>query len=206
EVNAQYTPIAQVQELVNWVETAGELSNDALLRAAEAAAQKGGDAGTCLQKALHWSRAVNAAIAALPEEDKRPFDGAAEGLAAAHRFADVAVVSSANRDAVLEEWSRYGLLSQVDLVLAQDAGSKAHCIARLLQKGYDPQRVLMVGDAPGDRDAAQKNGVQYYPILVRNEAQSWRELVQTALPLLQSGEYAAYGAQKTEEFLRNLGG
>ena len=64
----------------------------------------------------------------------------------------------------------------------------------------------MVGDAPGDCDAAEKNGVHYYPILVNHEKASWDEAVSTAFLKLQSGEYAAYGARKKEEFLRNLGG
>lgn len=199
EIDAQYIPIAALQTLTDWVSTAKELSNPAL----ERAAQETGS--VCLQKALSWSRAVNAAIAALPESEKLPFDGVAEGLCAAHTFADVAIVSSANRDAVLKEWETHGLLAHVDLVLAQDAGSKAHCIAALLKNGYDPRRVLMVGDAPGDCDAAEQNAVFYYPILVRDEAESWRELAEAALPLLQSGGYAPYGAEKTKIFLQNLG-
>ena len=34
----------------------------------------------------------------------------------------------------------------------------------------------MVGDAPGDYDAAAKNNVCFFPILVRKEEQSWRKL------------------------------
>jgi phosphoglycolate phosphatase-like HAD superfamily hydrolase len=116
------------------------------------------------------------------------------------------MVSSANRDAVEEEWGKFGLLRHTDIVLAQDVGSKAHCIAEMLKFGYDPKKVLMVGDAPGDCDAAEKNGVWYYPILVNHEKESWEEAVATAFGKLQSGEYAPYGAQKKEEFLRNLGG
>jgi len=66
--------------------------------------------------------------------------------------------------------------------------------------------VLMVGDAPGDCDAAEKNGVWYYPILVNHEKESWDEAAAVAFGKLQSGTYAEYGAQKKAEFLRNLGG
>ena len=135
-----------------------------------------------------------------------PYDGAKEGLAAAHAFADVAMVSSANRDAVEEEWGKFGLLEHTDIVLAQDVGSKAACIAEMLKFGYDPQKVVMVGDAPGDCDAAEKNGVHYYPILVNREKASWAEAVALAYPKLRRGEYAAYGAEKKKEFLENLGG
>ena len=64
----------------------------------------------------------------------------------------------------------------------------------------------MVGDAPGDCDAAEKNGVHYDPILVTPEKASWDEAVALGFGKLQSGEYAEYGAAKKQEFLRNLGG
>jgi hypothetical protein len=64
----------------------------------------------------------------------------------------------------------------------------------------------MVGDAPGDCDAAEKNGVWFYPILVNWEEESWTEFVDRALPLLLSGEYAACQAEKKQVFVENLGG
>jgi len=66
--------------------------------------------------------------------------------------------------------------------------------------------VVMIGDAPGDCDAAGKNGVHYYPILVNHEKESWDEAIAVAFGKLQSGEYAPYGAEKKQAFLRNLGG
>ena len=199
EINAQYTAIEGLDELKAWAASAPELSNGALEKALPAAQ------GPCLAKALSWSRKVNAAINALPESEKKPFDGAAAGLAAAHAAADVAVVSSANREAVEEEWARCGLLGSVDVLCCQDAGSKAACIAQLKAKGYAPDHILMVGDAPGDKAAAEKNGVWFYPILVRHEAESWAELVSTALARLTSGAYAPYGEALAEKFLANLG-
>ncbi len=204
EIDAQYTPIPGIAHLRHWADTAPALSNDGAAAAAQAATDP--EAKTILQKALAWSQAVNAAIVGLPEDVKIPYPGAAEGLAAAHAFADVAMVSSANRDAVEEEWGKFGLLGHTDIVLAQDVGSKAACIARMLQFGYDPAKVLMIGDAPGDSDAAEKNGVHYYPILVNHEEASWQEAVETAFGKLRSGDYAAYGAEKKAAFLKNLGG
>lgn len=204
EINEKYTPIPGIAALQHWADTAPALSNDAVAKAAEAAADP--EAKQVLEKALSWSKAVNDSIVKLPEELKVPYEGAKEGLAAAHTFADVAMVSSANRDAVEEEWGKFGLLEHTDIVLAQDVGSKAACIAAMLRFGYDPGKVLMVGDAPGDCDAAEKNGVWYYPILVNHEKRSWDEAVDIAFGKLQSGEYAEYGARKKQEFLHNLGG
>ena len=185
-------------ELTEWVQSAPELSNRAVEQAAAAAR------GPCLAKVLSWSRKVNAAIDGLPELDKKPFDGVAEGLAAAHDLADVAVVSSANREAVEEEWARCGLLDKVDVVCCQDTGSKADCIAALLGKGYAPDHVVMVGDAPGDRSAAQKNGVWFYPILMRRESESWEELAAEGLECLRSGAFARYAEEKGRQFEENL--
>ena len=91
-------------------------------------------------------------------------------------------------------------------MLAQDVGSQAACIAAMLKFGYDPGKVVMVGDAPGDCEAAEKNGVHYYPILVNHEQESWEEAITVAFGKLQSGEYTEYGAGKKQEFLKNLGG
>jgi len=204
EIDKQYKPIAGIDALVHWAETAPALSNDGVAKAAAEAADP--DAKLVLSKALSWSKAVNAAIVKLPEELKIPYAGAKEGLAAAHQFADVAMVSSANRDAVEEEWGKFGLLEHTDIVLAQDVGSKAACIREMLKFGYDLDKVVMVGDAPGDCDAAERNGVYYYPILVNHEKESWDEAIAVGFGKLQSGEYETYGAQKKQEFLRNLGG
>ena len=204
EIDKQYKPIPGVAALQHWADTAPALSNDGVIKAAEEAADP--EAKAIFEKALSWSKAVNASIVKLPEELKVPYNGAKEGLAAAHSFADVAMVSSANRDAVEEEWGKFGLLEHTDIVLAQDIGSKAACIAAMLRFGYDLNKVLMVGDAPGDCDAAEKNGVHYYPILVNHEKESWDEAIRVAFGKLQSGEYTPYGAEKKQQFLHNLGG
>ena len=204
EINEKYVPITGIAALQHWADTAPALSNDAVAKASAEAHDP--DTKLVLQKALAWSKAVNAAIVALDEALKIPYDGAKEGLAAAHKFADVAMVSSANRDAVEEEWGKFGLLEHTDIVLAQDVGSKAACIKEMMKFGYDPKKVVMIGDAPGDCDAAEKNGVYYYPILVNHEKESWEEAIVTAFTKLQSDEYADYGAQKKQAFLHNLGG
>ena len=198
EIDKVYRPIEGVAELAAWAEHAPEMSNQAIAEAAKTAK------GPCLAKALSWSKKVNAAIDALPESDKKPFPGVPEALAAAHQAADVAIVSSANREAVEEEWTRCGLLPSVDVHCCQDSGPKAACIAQLKAKGYDPAHILMVGDAPGDQAAAQKNGVLFYPILARHEAESWAEFTAKALPALLSGGYGPYGEEMARRFEKNL--
>ena len=199
EINEKYTPIEDLDTLVQWAKDSPELSNAALQRAIDSRDS------ISLKKALSWSKAVNESINSLPEEEKVPFKGVREALAFAHDKVDVAIVSSANPDAVLEEWKRFGLLEHTDIVLAQDAGSKAFCIGELLKAGYDKEHVLMCGDAPGDMDAAEQNGVFFYPILVRHEKESWKEVREAAVEKLLDGTYGEdYQQKKTEAFLDNL--
>ena len=120
---------------------------------------------------------VNAEIEKLPNSLKLPFPMVKEALQYASKIADVAIVSSANLEAVLEEWERYGLMPYVDIVLSQNVGSKAYCIQELLKKGYNANDVVMCGDAPGDKQAAEKNGVFYFPIIVKKEKESWIEFI-----------------------------
>jgi len=201
EISERYTAIEDLKTFCDWVAESRELSNSALQSAIEAKPDS-----ISLKKALAWSVAVNEAITLLPDESKVPFPMVGEALAFAHERADVAIVSSANPDAVLEEWERFGLLEHVDVVLAQDSGSKAFCISELLKKGYSPDCVVMCGDAPGDLDAARKNGVFYYPILVRHEKESWEEFISEAFENLINNNYGGY-YEKTKEidFLKNLG-
>lgn len=201
EINECCCTIENIAELSHWTETSDELSNDALLR--EIAAQP-----DCVifKKALEWSKAVNKAVTELPESEIKPFPKAKDALEFAHKRADVAIVSSANPNAVLEEWQKHGLLEHTDIVLAQNAGSKAFCIGELLKKGYSPDKVLMCGDAPGDLTAAEKNGVYFYPILVRREKESWEEFISQGFEKLLNGTYGGeYQQTKKQEFLKNLG-
>lgn len=199
EIHETYTPIQDVDVLEAWVENSKELSNGALQKAMET------NDSVILKKALSWSQHVNASINELPFEVKKPFEGVKEGLAYAHQFADVAIVSSANLQALLEEWELYGLLEHVDIVMSQNVGSKAYCIQELLKKGYDTEKVFMAGDALGDYEAAEKNHVFYYPILVRHEKESWSEFRDQAVDKLVDGTYGGeYQQQKIDAFMENL--
>jgi len=200
EINDTYMKIEGVEVLDQWVETSNELSNPALKRAIEE------NDNICLKKALSWSEKVNESINNdLTFDEKKPFEGVKEALEYAHQYADIAIVSSANLQAVEEEWELYGLLDHVDILLAQNVGSKAFCIHELLKKGYEMDKTMMTGDAVGDYEAAKKNGVFYYPIRVRHEKESWEEFKAEAVSRLTSGTYAGdYQQQQINAFMDNL--
>ncbi len=213
EIDRKYMGIPGIEALKDWVQETLALSETALQQYLEKAQSERLQAvGTgispeteILRKALSWSRRVNRQIQAMPQDEKHAFPGVKEGLEHARQLADVAIVSSANRQAVEEEWQRCALLELVDLLMTQEQGSKSHCIRRLLEQGYDPACVLMVGDALGDLEAALENGVLFYPILAGKEEASWREFVCEALPQLEQGSYAGnYQQQKIRKFQENF--
>jgi len=181
-----------------WTETSPELSNPALEKAIEETKDEQ------LTKALEWSNAVNKAISELHNEDK-PFPGVKDGLEFISTLADVAIVSSANGGAVMEEWTRHELAPSVKVMLGQEAGTKAACIAGLKENNFSSDKVLMVGDAPGDLEAALKNGVLYYPILLGKEEFSWKRLSNEAIHKLLDGSYKGeYQEKLIDEFNSSL--
>ena len=114
EINDKYVKIEGLDEFVKWTEETKELSNEAL----EVEIQKTNN--VCIKKALEWSKSVNESIDLLSDDEKQPFEGVKEAIIEAKKKADIAIVSSANEKAVLDEWSHNGLLENVDIVLTQN--------------------------------------------------------------------------------------
>ncbi len=190
--------IEDLDSLLNWVDTTNELSNRSLKNEIEKTDSK------ALKMTLEWSLNVNEAIENLPKGDE-PFENVKEGLEELSKKVDISVVSSANGEALNDEWNRNDLVKYLRALLGQEAGTKQHCIAELKKKGYDTDKILMVGDAPGDLQAAKNNDVRFYPILVNKEGFSWERLVGEAVPKLMNGEFdEVYQKQLIEEFDNSL--
>lgn len=196
---AQGRNIPGRKELAAWVTHSKELSNPALEQALKEAPAQG------LRDALAWSLEVNRRIQGLGDAGA-PYEGVRASLEAAARLADVAVVSSANGEALAHEWTTFQLTPYLFALLGQEAGSKEACIRGLLAKGYAREAALMVGDSPGDLEAAEKNGIRFYPILVGKEKESWMRFQTEALPRLVAGTYDdAYQLSLTQAFKAALG-
>ncbi|MCL2703224.1 MAG: HAD hydrolase-like protein [Defluviitaleaceae bacterium] len=102
--------------------------------------------------------------------------------------ADIAVVSSANTAAIEREWRENGLLDYICAFYGQESGNKKDCLALLRGRGY--KSVLMVGDAPGDMQAAEAGGCLFYPIIPGDEEKSWICLRDMAFFEFLAGRYA----------------
>lgn len=197
-VHETYREIPGLADMQDWIENATSLSNAGLKqRLAEAPSE-------LLEKALEWSNAVNKAVGEIPEEENVPFPGVLETLQKIHEVADIAIVSSANPEAVHEEWTRTGLMPYVDVVCAQNVGTKAQSIGYLLEHGYDKAKVIKIGDAPGDQDAAEQNHVFYYPILAGDEAACWKAFDEVYFDRFMAGTYGEVQEEMQKRFNDNL--
>jgi len=150
-----------------------------------------------MQNVLAWSLAVNKRIAEMVH-GVPPFPYVAKCLQALSEFADIVIVSATETKALQREWQSGGLLELVTEVCGQEIGSKKEIIARY-RNSYPDGHVLMIGDAPGDRDAAKANGVLFYPICPDREAKSWEQFGQT-MEAFRKGCYGQLEKEKIAYF------
>jgi phosphoglycolate phosphatase-like HAD superfamily hydrolase len=141
-----------------------------------------------LHLALAWSVAVNTLIRSTVQ-GVPPFAGVKDVLEALDGKADVMVVSATPGEALQREWNEHELARHVALIAGQELGSKAEILARATAGRYEPDHVLMIGDAPGDRAAAEANSALFFPILPGREAESWRKFRDEALNRFLAGTY-----------------
>jgi phosphoglycolate phosphatase-like HAD superfamily hydrolase len=141
-----------------------------------------------LKRVLDWSRAVSSRIAEIPEMPV--FDGVFQGLEKIRGLADVIVVSQTTEDALVREWRHADLDRFIDVIAGAELGSKAESLATAMKGRYVPGRTLMVGDAPGDLDAARAAGCLFFPVLPGEENASWQELCGEGLKRLRDGSFA----------------
>jgi phosphoglycolate phosphatase-like HAD superfamily hydrolase len=180
--------------LREWIGRETKLGNPALR--AEALAT--GDPDLAL--ALEWSEAVNRSIEEIVKEVP-PFPFVRESLEFLAGKADVMVVSATPREALEREWDEHGLREHVALIAGQECGSKKEHLALTAVGRYEPTKVLMVGDAPGDLNAAKANGVLFYPIDPGFEDASWQRFFEEALPRFFAGKFVGeYMDAQVERF------
>lgn len=189
-----------LEPLQNWLKTTPAVSNKCLYD------EWSKNQAPVLKKAYDWSIATNKSINEIPKEEINPFPGVYEALKAASQKSQVAIVSSANGEAVNAEWTRFGLLEYVDETFTQEHGTKKDIIGKCLEEGYEPHEIIMCGDSPGDLDAAVSNGVYFYPIIVGKEEESWNYFLSEVIPHLEDNAwFESIQPQLVHDFKVNLG-
>lgn len=157
-----------------------------------------------LEAVLCWSKLVNKDISK-SKERTMPFDWVEASLKKAKDYADIVVISSANTDALEKEWNEYGLSPYVKAIAGQEMGTKASCIARVKDGKYKTTHAIMIGDAPGDLDAARENGILFYPIIPKKESISWKRFYEEVLDKFINQQYDRnYESKFIKEFREAL--
>jgi len=153
-----------------------------------------------LDKAWGWTRAVNASIADMVH-GVPPFPYMRESLQTMQEQADIVVVSATPTEALVREWEEHDIARYARLIAGQEMGGKKQHLALAAKGKYPPDHILMVGDAPGDLEAARANGVLFFPINPGKEEKSWERFYREGLSRFTAGTYAGdYEADLIAEF------
>lgn len=197
DVLASGVSLPDTAALRRFVESGAPLGNPALQEAVRATREPG------LAALLAWSLAVDAAVARLGPV--APFSHVRAALDLMRGQADIVCVSQTPAATVEREWRACGLLQHADGVAGPELGTKAEHLHLLSAGGYGAGCVLMIGDAPGDMEAAERAGVLFYPIQPGGEADSWHCFVQEGWRRFLGGSLAgAYADGLRARFLASL--
>ncbi|MCA0293784.1 MAG: HAD family hydrolase [Actinobacteria bacterium] len=153
-----------------------------------------------LDRALAWTDGVDASIADMVH-GVPPFPWVRESLAGIGDRTDLMVVSATPYEALAREWAEHGLADHMDVIAGQESGTKLEHLQFAAKGKYADDHILLVGDAPGDRDTAAAAGVLFYPINPGGEAASWHRFHTEAFDRFLAGTYAgAYQQALVAEF------
>ena len=190
--------VGDYNSLNAWIKEETKLGNPAL----EAKVAATGNPE--LTAILKWSHEVNAAIADMVYGIP-PFPGVKDILAKASGKADQIVVSQTPLDALAREWKENKIDHYLGMICGQEYGTKTEHLKYCAVGKYDPDKILMIGDAPGDLKAAQANKVLFFPIIPGREEESWAKLNAEGLDRFFNSTYAgAYQESLLQDFDKAL--
>jgi phosphoglycolate phosphatase-like HAD superfamily hydrolase len=153
-----------------------------------------------LDRAWEWTHAVNATISDMVH-GVPPFPYLRESLQFLHDKADMIVVSATPVEALSREWEEHDIAQFVQVIAGQEMGKKKLHLELAAKGKYDVTHILMIGDAPGDMEAAKANGALFFPVNPGDEETSWQRFHEEAVHKFLAEEYAgAYESRLIKEF------
>jgi phosphoglycolate phosphatase-like HAD superfamily hydrolase len=184
EVQARAARIPQANDVRGFIASGQALSNDGLK------AYMADHNSAELEQAMTWTKAVNATIADMVH-GVPPFPFLRESLQMLQGHADVVVVSATPGEALEREWEEHDIARYVRVIAGQEMGTKKQHLKLATGDGrYQKDHVLMIGDAPGDREAARANNALFFPINPGHEDESWEQFYKEAFQRFVDGTYA----------------
>jgi phosphoglycolate phosphatase-like HAD superfamily hydrolase len=188
----------QVDSLRDWIERETRLSSATLTLEVKRTKDP------VLKKALAWSDAVNQTVAKTVR-GVPPFPHVRESIEKLKDRADIMVVSATPGEALRREWNEHDIAKYTKMICGQEMGSKKEHIQYGAVGKYDGEKILMVGDAPGDMKAAKSNNALFFPVNPGDESSSWKRFYEDGIDKFLAGQYAGDYEQKLiDEFMRYL--
>jgi phosphoglycolate phosphatase-like HAD superfamily hydrolase len=198
EVKKRGVRIMELPVLRAWTERESKLGNPTL----KAELDRTGDPE--LKVVYRWSLDVNEAVAKIVR-GVPPFPLFRESLDGMNEKADVIVVSQTPTEALVREWAELGIDKLVRFIAGQELGTKSEHLAYAAGDKYPSNKILMIGDAPGDLKAAGSVNALFYPVIPGNEDESWRRFHDEALDKFFGMSYeGAYQEALLAEFRKSL--
>jgi len=192
------TAIPQATEIRDFIKSGLPLGNPSLERLVDETGN------VVLKRALAWSEGVNSSIADMVR-GVPPFPYVRESLEKLAAFADIICVSATPGEALRREWEEHAIARYAAVIAGQEMGSKAEHLGLAAKGKYPPEKILMIGDAPGDLKAARANGALFYPVNPGREDASWEFFFNEAIEVFRAGDYAGpYEARLIEQFEKLL--
>ena len=85
--------------------------------------------------------------------------------------------------------------------MGQEAGSKKEQLKKAAYGNYDEDKIIMLGDALGDYEAAKSVNALFYPIFPGNEEKSWENFFKEGLDKFLNGTFKGkYQEKLLDEF------
>jgi phosphoglycolate phosphatase-like HAD superfamily hydrolase len=190
--------LPDLSSLKEWVKTETKLGNANLLIFFES------HYNPDLEKVVRWTEAVNKEITdclrSIP-----PFPHAKSVIEKTSAFADLIIVSQTPLEALDREWKEHDLKKFVNTIAGQEHGTKTEHIALAAKGKYPDNKILMIGDAKGDLDAAKNNEILFYPIIPGKEDKSWERFINEGLERFIKDMFAGtYEESLLNEFRKSL--
>lgn len=184
--------------LREWTETETKLGNATLRKQVEATGDKR------LETVLRWSESINREISEWMHYIP-PFPHAKKAIEQVSSIADILVVSQTPLEALENEWYANDLKKYIRLIAAQEHGTKSEHIAIAARSKYPDDKILMIGDARGDMEAARRNGILFYPVIPGKEDYSWKMFLDEGVERFIKGTFRGqYEDHLVSDFMKSL--
>jgi phosphoglycolate phosphatase-like HAD superfamily hydrolase len=198
EVIKERIPLPDLDPLKIWAKNETKLGNDTLRKYYESTLD------SRIGAVLNWSEEINRQISERMGK-AHLFAGAIKAIESIVSYADAIVVSQTPLEALEREWEEHGIRKYVNIIAGQEHGTKAEHIALTAKGKYSDDKILLIGDAFGDKNAAEDNGILSFPVIPGKEDLSWKIFLEEGSGKFREGTFRGnYQSELNNEFVKSL--